>query len=257
MITLIINNISFITGRWPFDSSLPTIVFIHGSGSSKKFWKAQVQGLSENFNTIAIDLPGHGESNSSGMDSIEDYSGCVERFISEINPPSPVPCGLSMGGAITLNMLLNNNIDFKAGIIINSGAKLKVMPAIFDLIKNNYRGYISSIPSIGASHSTDISKLADVINDAEKSSPDVVYNDFSACNKFDVTGKLNSISKPVLVLTAEEDKLSPQKYGKFIADNITGSSHVHITSAGHFSPVEQPEKVNEAISEFIVKNFFL
>jgi len=252
MITMKINDTSFSTGKWPLDSSLATIIFIHGAGNSKKFWELQIQGLSEKFNTIAIDLPGHGDNNGAGMDNIGDYARFVEGFISAINPPSPIPCGLSMGGAITLDLLLNNAIKFSAGIIVNSGAKLKVMPAIFDLIKNNYDGYVSSIASIGSSPSTDRSKLAGIVSDSEKCRPDIVYNDFTACDNFNLIDKLNSIVTPVLVLTAEEDKLSPKKYGEFIADNIKGSVHVNIFNAGHFSPVEQPEKVNEAILNFIM-----
>ncbi len=247
------NNIQFITDKWPLNPSLPTIIFIHGAGNSKNLWKSQVQEFSAELNKIAIDLPGHGGSSEPGMSGIGDYAEFVEKFISEVNPPTPVPCGLSMGGAITLTLLLSSKIKFKAGIIINSGAKLKVNPLIFDLIKNNYSGYIESIPAIGASSSTDRSRLSDVVSDAEKCSPDVVYNDFTACNNFDVTEKLSSINVPVLILTAEEDKLSPQKYGKFLADNITGSSHVNISGAGHFSPVEKPEEVNEAILGFIKK----
>jgi len=251
MIKMNIKNIPFIAWNWPLDPSLPTIIFIHGAGSSRNFWKSQIQGLSEFFNTVAIDLPGHGENSMEGMISIDDYARSVEDFLLELNPPSPVPCGLSMGGAITLTLLLNNTVKFKAGIIVNSGARLKVMPAIFDLIKNNYNGYTSSILSIGTSPKTDPSKLQDIINDAKNCSPDVVYNDFTACNTFDVTEKLNSIDIPVLVLTAEEDKLSPKKYGEFMAKHIAGSTHVNISDAGHFSPLEQPEEVNEAISRFI------
>ncbi len=252
MITMDINNMPFIAGDWPLNPELPTIIFIHGAGNSKNLWKQQIHGLQNSFNIIALDLPGHGENlNREGMDSIEKYAKVIEDFILEVNPPSPVPCGLSMGGAITLNLLLNSKIKFKAGIIINSGAKLKVMTAIFELIKNNYSAYTSSIPAIGASSLTDPAKLQDIVDDAEKCLPDVVYGDFTACNKFDVTGKLSIINVPVLILTAEEDKLSPQKYGKFLADNITGSSHINISDAGHFSPLEKPEEVNEAILEFL------
>jgi pimeloyl-ACP methyl ester carboxylesterase len=251
MIKMNINNMPFTSGKWPLDPSLATIIFIHGAGNSKILWDAQVKGLFGDMNTIAVDLPGHGESNEEGMKSVDDYARCIEEFIAAVNPPSPVPCGLSMGGAITLSLLVNAGIKFKAGIIINSGARLKVMPAIFELIKNNYSGYIGSIPMMAASPSTDRSRIQEIVSDAGNCNPDVVYNDFTACNTFDITESLNKIEIPVLVMTAEEDKLTPQKQGKFLADNIAGSSHVNVLKAGHFSPAEQPEEVNEAILKFI------
>ena len=253
MIKMNINNMPFITGRWPLDQSLITIIFIHGAGNSGNIWKNQVDGLSRYMNTISIDLPGHGENCNNGMDSIESYAEYVEEFIKAVNPINPVVCGLSMGGAITLNLLINNTINFKAGIVINSGARLKVMPAIFDLIQNEYSAYTSSITVIGASASTDPSKLRDIIIDAENCTPEIVFKDFKACSSFDVTEKLDKIDIPVLVMTAEEDNLTPKKQGIFLADHLKNASHENINNAGHFSPVEKPEEVNEAILKFIEK----
>ena len=251
MITMSINGISFAAGKWPLNPDLPTIIFIHGAGNSKNLWKLQVQGLCGSFNTLAIDLPGHGESDGSGMETIEQYAECVKNLITAVNPPTPIPCGLSMGGAIALHLLINSGVKHKAGIIINSGARLKVMPAIFEMINSNYSGYTSSLPLMGASAKTDRALLNDVTSDAENCRPEVVFKDFTACNTFDITERLNEINIPVLIMTAEEDKLTPQKQGKFLADNITGSILINISDAGHFSPVEKPEEVNEAILKFV------
>jgi hypothetical protein len=82
------------------------------------------------------------------------------------------------------------------------------MPAIFELIQNNYSGYVSSLPVMGASDKCDKSKLADIIADAENISPELSSGDFTACNNFDVSERLGEIKVPLLVLTAEEDRLS-------------------------------------------------
>ena len=174
----------------------------------------------------------------------------VAEFIDAINAPSPVPCGLSMGGAITLQLLLGNK-KYRSGIVINSGARLKVMPFIFELIKNDYQGYINSLPSVGISGKTDPSVLEEVIADSRRCNPDITYNDFMACNVFDVMNRLHEITVPLLVLTADEDKLSPVKYGQYLADHITGARMVNIMEAGHMSPVEKPDQVNQAILRFL------
>ena len=253
MIEKNINGIQFSAGQWPLDPDKATIIFIHGSGNSNRFWKSQVHVLSEYVNTIAIDLPGHGNSAGNGMDSVALYAMAVEEFIDAINAPFPIPCGLSLGGAIALQLLLQHEERYKAGILVNSGARLKVLPAIFETIKNNYKGYTDSFAAAAASAKTDTLLLQDVIADAEKCSPDVVYNDFLACNAFDVMERLKEITVPVLVMSAEDDKLSPAKYGKYLAANISNSYSFHIVDAGHLSPVEKPDEVNKAILEFLRK----
>ena len=250
MIEKTLNGIRFIAGDWPLKQDKNTIVFIHGSTNSKMLWESQVKGLSEYANTIALDLPGHGESSGNGMEKVSDYSEVVDEFIKNLNTPNVIPCGLSLGGAITLDLLINSENTFKAGIIVNSGARLKVIPEMLELIKINYETFTANLKTV-ASSKTDINKLQGVISDAEKCGPEVAYKDFSACNSFDVMDLLGKIKVPVLVLTADEDTLTPEKYGRFMADSITDSTTVQITGSGHLSPVEKPEEVNRAILDFL------
>ena len=66
--------------------------------------------------------------------------------------------------------------------------------------------------------------------------------------------KLGVIEVPVLVLTATDDKLTPIKYGSFLANNIKNAELVTIQDAGHFSPMEKPLEVNLAINDFLTRN---
>ena len=68
MTHLTLNDVSFDAGQWPLKADRPTIVFIHGSGNNRLFWANQLNGLTDCANTVAIDLPGHGESPGQGMD---------------------------------------------------------------------------------------------------------------------------------------------------------------------------------------------
>jgi pimeloyl-ACP methyl ester carboxylesterase len=43
-------------------SDAPTIVFLHGMSVSSWMWTQQVEGLADRYHTLAIDLPGNGES---------------------------------------------------------------------------------------------------------------------------------------------------------------------------------------------------
>lgn len=246
-------GIHFMASQWPLHAGRPTMVFIHGAGNSGIFWKAQMKGLAEQVNALAIDLPGHGQSSGKGMDRITDYARAVDELIRAVNAPSPIPCGLSMGGAITLQLLLDGNTVYQAGIVINAGARLKVMPVIFDMIKNDYNGFMNMLPTVAVSAKTDPSLLQEVMAGGRKCPPDVAYNDFVACNTFDIMDRLQEIRVPVLVLTAEEDRLSPAKYGQYLTEHIPGARRAHIMEAGHMSPVEKPEEVNRVIREFLEK----
>ena len=249
-----IGGIGFISGHWPLDPEKATLIFIHGAASNNVFWKSQITYLSGIVNTVAIDLPGHGKSQGPGKEKVSDYAEAVLNFIDLIRAPRPVPCGLSMGGAITQKLLVSHKDRFPAGILINTGARLKVLPLIFETIAKNYDDFVKTlIVPFAISGKSNAEKLRPEIEASTICRPAVASGDFRACDGFNVTDALGLIEVPVLVLTATDDKLTPVKYGTFLADNIKNAELVTIEDAGHFSPIEKPLEVNQAIKDFLTR----
>ncbi len=246
-----INDIGFITGAWPLDPIKPTLVFIHGAGGAGDFWQAQVEGLSERANTVAVDLPGHGSSRAPGRQTIEAYARDVIEFMSPMDLPNPIACGVSMGGAITLQLLLDYPQQFRAGILLNTGARLKVAPVIFDTIENNFDEYLKMIGKLVASKGADPRHLERFREIAAACGPQVTRGDFKACNQFNAIQRLGSITLPVLIVSAEDDRLTPPKYAEFLEQNIAGATRVHFRNAGHILSVERPDALNRAVIRFL------
>ena len=248
------NGIGYITGRWPLDPAKSTIVFIHGAGGSSAFWSAQVQGLDARANTVALDLPGHGRSGGNGKTKIEDYVQAVIDFIKQVDMPTPIPCGLSMGGAITQQLLLDYQDQFKAEILISTGAKLKVAAAIFDAIENDYNGFVDMVGKLAASKKAGPGLVQSIKDEMTRCKPEITYGDFKACNRFNIIERLSSIKIPVLVVSAQDDKLTPPKYADVLEKTIKNAARAHIMDAGHVVPIEKPAEVNQAIMEFLDRN---
>ena len=247
------NGIAYISSGWPLDEAKPTLIFIHGAGGSHVLWQGQVDGLEGKANAVAIDLPGHGDSKGDGMGTIEDYARAVAEFTRAIKAPKPVPCGLSMGGAITQQLLLDHPDACRAGILIGTGARLRVQPLILKTIEEDFSGYVDSFLTFAASEKTDPERLRPMAEATAQGNPQVALGDFKACDAFDVMERLPSIEVPVLVITSEEDKLTPPKYGIFLEETIKTASRVHIQDAGHLVPAEKPDEVNQVILDFLAR----
>ena len=246
-----IEGFGFVSGYWPLDPDKPTLVFIHGAALTNVFWESQVKSLSEFANTVAVDLPGHGTTKNPYKENVSGYTQSVMDFIDLIKAPRPIPCGLSMGGAIAQQLLIKNRDRFPAGILINTGARLKVTPFIFETIERSYSDFIEMLCIFAISSKNDTEKLRMQIEACSKCQPDVALGDFRACDSFNVVEKLSLINVPVLVLIANDDKITPFKYGTFLERNIKTAKLVNIKDAGHLSPIEKPHEVNRAIRDFL------
>lgn len=251
MITNTLDGIGYTAGCWPFNRQRPTLVFIHGSGGDRRMWQAQIEALAETANTLALDLPGHGASRGPGYDRVPDYAQALAVFLERLAPPGPIPCGLSIGGAIVLQLLLDWPSLLTGGVLIGTGARLRVLPEILVTITNNYPDFIDMLAQFSASRKTDQALLQPFREAAAACAPEVTAGDFHACDRFDVMARLAQIAKPVLIISAADDRLTPPKYSDFLEKHITGSRRVHIGDAGHLVPIEKPDAVNQALTDFI------
>jgi len=244
-------GIAFRAGSWPLKPDRPSIVFIHGSGQSLRFWERQVGGLCEKANTLAIDLPGHGRSDGEGMRSVQGYADAVGTFFDALPVHRPVPCGLSIGGAVVLQLLIDRPDRFTAGIPVCTGARLRVLPSILASIESDYPAFVAAVGQFAVSGKTEPATVEPLLEDIARCRPAVTLGDFQACDAFDVMARLGEIRTPVMVVTAEDDQLTPAKYGDYLHRNIPGARLTCIPDAGHFAPWEQAEAFNSAIGNFL------
>ena len=150
-----------------------------------------------------------------------------------------------------MQLLIDSQDMLAAGILLSTGAKLKVAPVIFETLEKNYNDFIDMISGLIASKATDSEIIGRYREETARCSPEVILRDFQACNRFDVMQHIGSITLPVLVVSAEDDRLTPTKYGEFLKNNIPGASGAHIMDAGHILPMEKPEALNRAITNFL------
>ena len=249
-----VDGIGFTTGGWPLDPSRATLIFIHGSGGSNALWNGQVDALAERANTVALDLPGRGLSRGPGRERglrhMADYAKVVADFARAIDAPRPIPCGLSLGGGIVLQLVLDDPGRWAGAVLIGTGARLRVMPAVLEGVERDYAAHLANL-ALAASPQTDPETLKPLMTAHAQCPAEVALGDFIACDRFDVMDRLGEIEIPVLIVSGEDDKLTPPKYADYLERNISNTRRVHLLDAGHLAPAEKPAEVNAAILEFL------
>ncbi len=232
-----------------FNPNALPIIFVHGAGGTSHKWAAQLPHLSKRFNPIAVDLPGHGNSDGQGFNLIADYSAFIKAFADALNLNNFALAGQSMGGGVTLDFAFRYPELLKAMVLIDTGARLRVAPDFLETMRLGHNP--PNLIQLAYSSKTPEDVIINGEKDFKSTSNPVRYGDFLACDAFDLRASLAEIRVPALVICGEEDLLTPLKSSEFLKDNLPLASLDIIPNAGHMSMIEQPEAVNMAIETFL------
>lgn len=97
-----------------FDQAHPCLLLIHGNSSSHKAFRPLLSSLAStgNFRVLALDLPGHGQSedanDASTVYSMPGYATCSSEFVSRLHIRDVTILGWSLGGHIALELISLN-----------------------------------------------------------------------------------------------------------------------------------------------------
>lgn len=227
------------------------IVFIHGAGGSTLSWLMQKTYFEKTNQVVLIDLPGHGRSGGDSLNSIEAYAEAVKEVLEESATTPAHIVGHSMGGAIAMRIAIAYPGLLKGLILIGTGAKLKVYPEILEGVIKDKEKTARTIIDTAFSPATPAALKEKVFAEYIKNDARTIFNDFTACDSFNYMDSLGNITAPTLVVCGSEDLFTPEKYSRFLAENIPGAALEIIEGAGHMAMIEKPAGVNKAIEKFI------
>ena len=228
-----------------------TIVFLHGAGSSHHIWRDQWAGLKGTARLVVPDLPGHAESSGTARESIQEYAAWLSDFIGELGLRNFALAGHSMGGAVALAAALSGIRGLDALILAGTGAKLRVSPIIFEGIANRFLEFAPEFVDLVMAKDAGSDLKDELTTDVLSIRPSVFLADFRACDAFDVRDKVGAIGVPTLIINGDDDRLTPLKYGEFLATTIRGAVLKIMHGAGHVAMLERPTEVNNVIASFI------
>jgi len=223
------------------------LLFIPGSGSGREAWLYQTEYFA---NSEAIAFPGHPEGDP--CSNVEEYVEWLRDYIHRQQYQDVILVGHSLGGAIAQLYGLKYGDEVKALVLVGTGARLKVLPALLAAFKEMITDGAAWTKYVEEHYSRVDSEVRQVVIEAGiQIGPAVALNDFICCDKFDIMDKVHTIKLPTLVICGNGDGLTPVKYAHYLTNKIEAAREVIIDGAGHLVFLEKPEEVNQAIAQFL------
>ncbi|HMX19559.1 MAG TPA: alpha/beta hydrolase [Anaerolineales bacterium] len=234
------------------ETKRPPIILIHGAGGNLLSWPPQVRRMVDE-RVYSLDLPGHGKSEGTGRQSIDEYVEDVLAFMQALKLRTAIFAGVSMGAAVALALTLKHPRKVRGLCLLGSGSKMRVAPLILETAgnPNTFESAVDLInencfSSEAPQHLKDISKrhLLDV-------RPPVLLGDFLACHEFDVTSQLKKIRTPTLLICGAADKMTPVRYSELMQETMPNAKLHIVENAGHLVMSEQPDVVADLMKQFV------
>jgi pimeloyl-ACP methyl ester carboxylesterase len=234
-------------------SGSSTVCFVHGTGGSSQVWTRQFEGLADLGHIMALDLPGHGGSGGRIPKGIDEAAAVVGEFLDALGIARVVIGGHSMGGAIAQQFALSYPERVSGLVLIGTGARLRVLPRLLDLLATDYPRGVDLLMSLAVSTKAPAELKTALHRSTADNAAGVVLGDLQACDRFDVMSRISTVAAPTLVICGEEDQLTPPKYARFLGERIAAAAVTVIAGAGHYVQVEKPRETTAAIREFLAR----
>jgi pimeloyl-ACP methyl ester carboxylesterase len=251
------------TGGRPFDAGKPALVLVHGAGMDHTVWSMQARYFAHHgFSVMNLDLPGHGRSDGPAPATIESYTDWLAEAIDAAGARDVHLVGHSMGSLIALALAARPTSAVRKLALLGTLPHIQVANGLLSAARNNDHAAYESIVGWGVGrraqmggHRAPGSWIAGTsLRLLEAGEPGVLGNDLAACHQW--TGGLEaagSIKCPTLLLLGSDDRMTPARGAKPLADAITGSRTVVLPGAGHMMMAEQPDETLDALADFFAK----
>ena len=238
------------------------LVFIHGLGSSTRDWEYQIPEFSKQYQVIAIDLRGHGQSEKSdGPYTIPMFAADLAGLLQALDIPSAHIVGISLGGAVAFQFALDHPAMVKTLTIVNSAPTLGGTPEQAQKEIERRVGIVGQygMQAMGQSLAPVLfpgpeqASLRDTFVERwAENDPDAYIAATRSMLNWDVTHQLGSIQSPTLILTADQD-YSPVAVKEGYITLLPHAQLAVIANAHHATPLEQPQEFNRVLAQFLAQ----
>lgn len=228
----------------------PFVLFLHGWGFDKHVWKDAMLRLSKDCDCLAIDLPGHGQSN------VEDNA----HFLQSISHKIPANCtvvGWSLGGMYALKLAsLFPNLIRQVIMVASSPRFLKEdsWPGIDPVVLSQFYARYHKAPHETVKKFIMLQTIG--VSDFDYNIPESpnLMMGLDILKYWDLRACLQSLQASVHFLLGRKDAIVPSALKHALTHSYVDTSCTVWPKAAHMPFASDPERFTDYILEKVSWN---
>jgi pimeloyl-ACP methyl ester carboxylesterase len=258
------------------------MVFVYGIACLMNHWHNQVNFFSKDHRVITYDLRGHHKSSpmASADFSIEALAKDLLGLLKHLKVSKVHMFGHSFGAPVILEAYKQNPDIVRSLTFINGFAKnpikgmygLEVVEPFYYFVRaeynknpdlwNNlwklavYNPLAMRLAALGGGFNLKLTAFKDIevyARGVGQLDLSVFLPMFEGLMNFNGDEILETIDKPTLIISGENDHVTPKSFQREFHDKIKGSEYISVPYGSHCTQLDFPDYVNLKIKEFLAR----
>jgi len=225
------------------------VLLVHGAYDNLGFWRHVYRHLEAEHTPLAIDLPGHGDSEGPVLQGASNYLPFFSQLVDALDLPRFVFCGHSMGGSMAVEFALNRADRLAAIIPLSSAPDWEIAQADIDAWdRDPDRAFRDNLDYLFAKQTPP--EVREAYDRQMRSTPAASCKaDLETCRSFDLADRLADVKVPAVVICGDQEFWIDGS--KALHDGIAGAEFALVPAAGHAIALEQPAALNAVLDRFL------
>lgn len=227
-------------------------------------WSSTVALLPESYRVVGWDLPGHGTSPApdDAFTMAELAQGVLAALDAVVEADATTAyAGVSVGGAVGLQLLLDAPERFAAAALLCTGAAIGT--------PDSWAERAAMVKAFGTATMVegsrqrwfapgfverDAATAQELLDSLVATAPAGYVATCGALGGFDVRERLAEIRTPVLAVAGADDQPTPPSSLEAVALGVRSGTVVVLPAVAHLAPAEAPAEVAGLLTEFFTTN---
>jgi sigma-B regulation protein RsbQ len=244
------------------------MLFVHGFGCDQTMWRHVVPAFETDHRVVLFDHVGSGGSDLSAYDparygSLHGYADDVVRICRELDLTDVVLVGHSVSAMIGVLAVQAAPELFGALVMIGpspryvddgdytGGFSRADIAELLDSLDANHLGWSAAMGPVVMGNPDSPELAAELTNSFCRTDPEIARQfarvTFLSDNRADLPG----VTVPTLVLQCSADAIAPEVVGRYVHEQVPGSTFVQLAATGHCPHLSAPAETAAAIRAWL------
>lgn len=244
------------------------MLFLHGFGCDQDMWRYVAPAFEQEFRVVLLDHVGAGGSDLTAYDAqkyatLDGYADDVLEVCRELDLRDVVLVGHSVSAMIGMLASLGEPERFGALVMIGpsprylddtgytGGFTREDIDELLESLDSNYLGWSTAMAPVIMGNADRPELGQELTSSFCRTDPEIAKRFARATFLADNRSDLRRVTTPTLVMQCSRDAIAPEVVGRFVHDEIPGSTLALLEATGHCPNLSAPEETVRTIRDFV------